>query len=46
MTLHGLRHAFASRDLANGASIASVAAQLSHSSPRTTLVRYAHSVPS
>lgn len=45
MTLHGLRHAFASRALANGASIASVAAQLGHSSPRTTLARYAHAVP-
>ena len=45
ITLHGLRHAFASRALANGASIASVAAQLGHSSPRTTLARYAHAIP-
>ena len=45
MTLHQLRHAFASRALANGASIASVAAQLGHSSPRTTLARYAHAIP-
>ena len=45
LTLHGLRHAFASRALANGASIASVAAQLGHSSPRTTLARYAHALP-
>lgn len=45
MTLHGLRHAFASRALANGASIASVAAQLGHSSPKTTLARYAHAIP-
>lgn len=42
MTLHGLRHGFASRALANGAS---VAAQLGHSSPKTTLSRYAHAVP-
>ena len=42
LTLHQLRHAFASRALARGASIASVSRQLGHSSPATTLRVYAH----
>ncbi len=40
--LHQLRHAFASRALARGASVASVSRQLGHSSPATTLRVYAH----
>jgi len=42
LSLHELRHCFASRALARGASIASVSRQLGHSSPATTLRVYAH----
>lgn len=41
-----LRHIAASEMLAAGADIAAVAANLGHSSPRTTLLAYAHALPS
>ena len=43
---YSLRHLAATEMLAAGADIAAVAANLGHSSPRTTLQVYAHSLPS
>jgi len=45
VTLHGLRHTFASLLLANGESVPAVAAMLGHSTPMLTLNVYAHAMP-
>jgi integrase len=40
--VHGLRHAFATRAIANGATAELVAAQMGHSNPQTVMKWYAH----
>ncbi len=45
ITLHGLRHTFASLLLAAGESVPTVAAMLGHSTPMLTLNVYAHAMP-
>ena len=44
VTLHSLRHSFASWSLANGGDITAVQRCLGHSVPSTTLNLYAHAV--
>ena len=44
-SLYALRHIVASHQLAEGADIAAVAANLGHSNPQTTLRTYAHALP-
>ena len=44
-SLYALRHIVASEQLAAGADVAAVAANLGHSSPQITLSYYAHTSP-
>ena len=45
LTLHSLRHSFASWSLRNGSDMVAVSASLGHSKVSTTLDIYGHAVP-
>jgi integrase len=45
LTLHGMRHTYATLLLANGAPLTYVSTQLGHSSPHVTATVYAHWLP-
>ncbi len=45
LTFHDLRHVFASTALAKGLPVTAVAEALGHSTPATTMRRYAHALP-